>query len=257
MRVLTQREIKQDKIKTDADGMDRAYGQGDVYGEGNKEYVAGSHTTRDWFDDFTKIPQWQNVPSGFVAFVDLMNSAPGRLIFGTGDLRQSERYKKARGYLVAHPEVTFLDGHSLGGSVVLQLQKDFPGRNLKTFTQGAPVWDPFGKQKKEIGQENVMRVSNNGDIVSAFDMSAKKTSHPNPFDYKPSLWHDYHNKEQAGGTLDGKPILPSSRTPLVPESSGQEIDNTVKTTWDTQPFNPFNQNKNLIYGKTEGTKMTE
>ena len=139
--------------------------------------------------------------------------------------------------------MTFLDGHSLGGSVALQLQKDLPGRNLKTFTQGAPVWDPFGKQKKEIGQENVMRVSNNGDLVSAFDMSAKKTSHPNPFDYKPSLWHDYHNKEQAGGTLEGKPV--------------QEIDNTVKTTWDTQPFNPFNQNKNLIYDKTEGTKMTE
>ena len=243
-------EQKQDKIKTDAEGMDRAYAQGDVYGEGNKEYVAGSHTARDWFDDFTKIPQWQYVPPGLFDSVDLMNSAPGRLIFGTGDLRQSERYKRARDYLVAHPEVTFLDGHSLGGAVVLQLQKDYPERNLKTFTQGAPVLDLLGTQKAEIGAENVMRVSNNGYIVSAFDMSAKKTSHPNPFDYKPSLWHDYHNKEQAGGTLEGKPILP-------PEASGQEIDNTVKTTWDTQPFNPFNQNKNLIYDKTEGTKMTE
>ena len=34
-------------------------------------------------------------------------------------------------------------------------------------------------------------------------------------------------------------------------------DNTVKTTWETQPFNPFNQNKNLIYDKTEGIKTTE
>ena len=164
-------------------------------------------------------------------------------MFGTGDLRQSERYQRARDYLVAHPEVTFLDGHSLGGSVVLQLQKDYPERNLKTFTQGAPVFDPFGTQKAEIGAENVMRVSNNGDLVSAFDMSAKKTNHPNPFDYKPSFWHDFHNKEQAGGTLEGIPV--------------QEIDNTVKTTWDTQPFNPSNQNKNLIYDKTDGTKMTE
>ena len=49
-------EQKQDKIKMDAEGMDRAYAQGDVYGEGNKEYVAGSHTARDWFDDFTKNP---------------------------------------------------------------------------------------------------------------------------------------------------------------------------------------------------------
>ena len=71
--------------------MDRAYAQGDVYGEGNKMHVAGSHTGRDWFDDVTKIPQWQNVPSGFVDFVDLLNSAPGQLIFGTGDLIKSER----------------------------------------------------------------------------------------------------------------------------------------------------------------------
>ena len=232
-------EQKQDKIKTDAEGMDRAYGQGDVYGEGNKEYVAGSHTMTDWFDDVTKIPQWGNVPGGLIPLVDIMNTWWGRQIFGTGDLQQSERYKRARDYLVAHPEVTFLDGHSLGGAVVLQLQKDFPERHLKTFTQGAPVWDPFGTQKAEIGQENVMRVSNKGDIVSMFDRSAKKTNHPNPFDYAPSFWHDFHNKEQAGGTLEGVPIE----------------DNTVKTTWDTQPFNPFNQN--LTYDKTEGTKMTE
>lgn len=131
--------------------------------------------------------------------------------------------------------MTFLDGHSLGGSVVLQLQKDFSERHLKTFTQGAPVLDLFGTQKAE----NVMRVSNNGDLVSAFDRSAKKTNHPNPIAYAPALWHDYHNKEQAGGTLEGVPLQ----------------DNTVKTTWDTQPFHPFNQN--LIYDKTEGTKMTE
>ena len=48
---------KPDNIKTDAEGMDRAYAQGDVYGEGNKEYAAGSHTFTDWFDDFRKIPQ--------------------------------------------------------------------------------------------------------------------------------------------------------------------------------------------------------
>ncbi len=60
------------KLKTDAKGMDKAYAQGDVYGEGNKMYVAGSHTIRDWYDEATKISQWQNVPSGFVDFVDLL-----------------------------------------------------------------------------------------------------------------------------------------------------------------------------------------
>ena len=235
------RKEPRDNIKTDAEGMDRAYAQGDVYGEGNKEYVAGSHTMTDWFDDFTKIPQWQYVPAGLNPIVDVMNTWWGREVFGTGDLRQSERYKRAMDYLVAHPEVTFLDGHSLGGAVVLQLQKDFPERNLKTFTQGAPVMDLLGTQKAEIGAASVMRVSNKGDIVSFFDNSAKKTNHPDPFNYAPSFWHDFHNKEQAGGTLEGVPIQ----------------DNTVKTTWDTQPFNPMNINKNLTYDKTEGTKMTE
>ena len=79
-------EQKPDKIKTDAEGMDRAYGQGYVYGEGNKEYVAGSHTMTDWFDDATKIPQWQNVPGGLIPLVDIMNTWWGRQIFGTGDL---------------------------------------------------------------------------------------------------------------------------------------------------------------------------
>ena len=68
------------------------------------------------------------------------------------------------------------------------------------------MWDPFGRQKKEIGQENVSRVSNFGDPVSFFDNSAKKTTHPDPFNYFPSFWHDYHNMAQAGGTLGGEAI---------------------------------------------------
>jgi hypothetical protein len=128
--------------------MYRAYAQGDVYGEGNREYVAGSHTARDWFDDFTKNPQWQYVIPGLNPIVDVMNTWWGREVFGTGDLRQSEMYKRARDYLVAHPEVTFLDGHSLGRSVMLQLQKDYPERSLKTFTQGAPVWICLAHRKR-------------------------------------------------------------------------------------------------------------
>ena len=97
--------------------MNRAYAQGDVYGEGNKEYVAGSHTATDWFDNVTKIPQWQYVPAGLNNIVDIMNTGWGREILGTSDLRKSWRYQRARDYLVSHPEVTFLDGHSLGGAV--------------------------------------------------------------------------------------------------------------------------------------------
>ena len=66
--------------------------------------------------------------------------------------------------------------------------------------------DLLGTQKAEIGAANVMRVSNKGDLVSFFDNSAKKTSHPNPFDYAPSFWHDFHNMDQASGTLGGEAI---------------------------------------------------
>ena len=89
-----------------------------------------------------------NVPSGLFDFVDLMNSEPGKVIFGTGDLRQSERYKAGREALLSHDNVDLGEGHSLGGSVVLQLQKDFPNKFKKTVTYGAPVWDPLGMQKK-------------------------------------------------------------------------------------------------------------
>ena len=219
------------KIKTDAEGMDRAYEQGDVYGEGEKMFVAGSHTPTDWFDDVTKIPQWQYVPAGLNPVVDIMNSVWGRAVLGTGDLRQSERYKAGRDYLVAHPKVTLSEGHSLGGAVVLQLQKDFPERNLKTVTYGAPVWDLFGRQKQEVGQENVRRYNNNGDLVSFFDNSAKKTNHPDALSYAPAFWHDYHNKEQAGGRLGGEVIggeQEQTTTQLNPMSF-EELDDTKMT----------------------------
>ncbi len=105
----------------------------------------------------TKIPQWQYVPAGLNPIVYIINTWWGRAVFGTGDLRQSERYQKAYTYLKDHPEIDMLEGHSLGGAVVLQLQKDFPDRHFKTVTYGAPVLDLFGTQKADIGQENVAR----------------------------------------------------------------------------------------------------
>ena len=60
--------LKYDAI-TDSEGLRRAYEQGDYYVHGRTMFIAGSHTARDWFDDFTKVPAW-------------------------GDLRNSERYQK-------------------------------------------------------------------------------------------------------------------------------------------------------------------
>ena len=65
-------------------------------------YVAGSHTARDWYDDVTKVPFW-------------------------GDVRGAERYQAAEKALSVHQNVKRVVGHSLGGSVALELQKRHKG----------------------------------------------------------------------------------------------------------------------------------
>ena len=89
----------------------------------------------------------------------------------------------------------------------MQLQKESPERHFKTITYGAPVLNLFGTQKAKEGQANILRFSNNGDLVSAFDNSALKTSHPDPGNYAPSFWHDFRNKEQAGGRIAGVSVM--------------------------------------------------
>jgi hypothetical protein len=169
---------------TDKEGLERAYQQGDAYAYGDTLYIAGSHTARDWFDDVTKIPKWQNVPGGFNPVVDLMNTGLGKKVLGTGDLRKSERYGAAEKALKANPNIKRVVGHSLGGSVALELQKNYSG--LESRTYGAPVWDPLGKDGK------VDRYRNWFDPVSVFDRSAERSFKANPFDSF-SMTHDYGN----------------------------------------------------------------
>jgi hypothetical protein len=125
-------------------------------------FIAGSHTKRDWFDDITKIPAW-------------------------GDLRNSERYQKAQQEFEDQGQIDTVFGHSLGGSVSLELQKNYPDRKLKSRTYGAPVMDLLGSES-----ENVDRYRNWLDPVSALDRGAKKSIKWNVLD-SGSLTHDYSN----------------------------------------------------------------
>ena len=85
-------------------------------------YVKGSVTGRDWYDDFTKIP--------------------------FGKTQKAERYEQAdKAYddLINHGKsVDRVVGHSLGGSVALEMQQHHNIPKSRTF--GAPVLDlnPFG-----------------------------------------------------------------------------------------------------------------
>ena len=49
---------------TDAEGLSRAYQQGDAYTHGKTLYIAGSHTSQDWIDDVTNIPFWRPMFGG-------------------------------------------------------------------------------------------------------------------------------------------------------------------------------------------------
>ena len=89
---LHNNEYITDKI-TDAQGLERAYADGDYYIHGSDMYIAGSHIAKDFYDDVTKIPVW-------------------------GDLRNSTRYQAARDALMQNPQVKTVIGHSLGASVV-------------------------------------------------------------------------------------------------------------------------------------------
>ncbi len=87
-------------------------------------FIAGSHTARDWFDDFTKVPAW-------------------------GDLRYSVRYQKTLSEFKTQGQIDTVVGHSLGGSVSLELQKNYPERIKKSRTYGAPVMDLLGSQSED------------------------------------------------------------------------------------------------------------
>ncbi len=163
---------------TDAEGLQRAYSQGDAYPHGNTLYIAGSHTAKDWYDDVTKVPFW-------------------------GDVRNATRYQQAEKALKANPNITRVVGHSLGGSVALELQKNYP--HLQSRTYGAPVWDPLGTDKEPYDQwqrlgkpswipqpEKIERYRNYTDPVSFFDGSVNNNIKWNPFGSY-SLTHAYDN----------------------------------------------------------------
>ena len=119
-------------FQQDEEGLVKAYNDetapGVFYDPTTKtEYIKGSVTARDWWDDASKIPFW-------------------------GDTRNAERYQQAdKAYedlLLQGKPVDRVVGHSLGGSVALQMQKDRFIPKSRTF--GAPVVDlnPFGKSER-------------------------------------------------------------------------------------------------------------
>ena len=138
-------------------------------------FIAGSHTARDWFGDFTKVPAW-------------------------GDVRDSEWCQKTLEEFTNQGQIDTVVGHSLGGSVSLELQKNYPNTMKKSRTYGAPVMDLLGSES-----ENVDRYLNWFDPVSIFDRGAKTNIKWNLLD-SGSLTHDYSNIGDSVQTWDLVPV---------------------------------------------------
>ena len=94
-------------------GLNNAYNNHNkIHVENDTLYIAGTSDLKDVYDYITKIH-----------------------FFGT--VKDSTRYNQAKTALDSNPNITKIIGHSLGGSVALEFQKNHPTYNTTTY--GAPV----------------------------------------------------------------------------------------------------------------------
>jgi len=143
--------------KQNENGLEKAYSSPNyLYKDNDTLYVAGTQTRRDVWDDL-KIP------------------------FGL--TRYSQRYEDADKIIQQDPSIKSLVGHSLGGSVALEFQKNYPDRDFQAITYNAPVnsvtqskdrfrgiADPISYQ--DYGAQVVLKVpSTSRDIHSFKDFS--------------------------------------------------------------------------------------
>ena len=139
-------------------GLDRAYADPrKVYMEGDSMYVAGTSSLGDVADDL---------------------ALPFGLTKGT------QRYIDAERVLQSNPKMRRVVGHSLGGAVSLELQRDH--LDLHTRTYGAPV----------ISMTPGERYKSAGDLVSFLDFGAKTTV---PKSLNPHSYQDIGERPHTPG----------------------------------------------------------
>ena len=187
------------KPLSDVEGLQRAYARPNgVYIRNNTEFVAGSRDTQDWYDDFTKIP-----------FNKTYNAL--RYINADKALKQNDADNP-------NSKITSLVGHSLAGSVVLEMQKQHPDRTFKTTTYGAPV-----ASITTPDNINNKRYRNYDDAVSMFDrgstMSVKN----------PLTLQNYLNIKSPSNIAEVATKLLDNHA--YDNFTNNKIDNTVQDTY--------------------------
>lgn len=153
-RINNKKILKGSSI-TDMIGLSNAYSsKNGVFVNGDTLYISGTHTARDVYDDLTTIP--------------------------FNRIEHSERYQQAIKSLEAVPTIKRVVGHSLGGSVALQIEKNYPNKIDFSRVYGTPVLDmnPYINDKVE-------RYRNWFDPISLLDINASSdwSSGLNPHSY--------------------------------------------------------------------------
>ena len=157
-------EIMLDNI-SDRVGLEKAYASDNkIFVNGDTMFVAGTqwNSLSDWWDDFTLIPIHQTW--------------------------KAQRYLDADRTLKNNPQIKNLVGHSLGGSVVLQLQNDHPERTFKTNTYGAPVMSTT-----KTDNDDNHRYRNYLDPVSFLDGGATQNLLITPNPLESHSYENFHN----------------------------------------------------------------
>ena len=188
---------KEEEDITDAEGLRRAYSRPDrLYKHGDRLYVAGT----TWTDDKMNVtkPPWYTValkglfPETFPDNLSL-NDAIDDLKIPEFKTRDIQRYKDADNFLKKNSDIKQLIGHSMGGSVVLQLNKD-NNNKFETRTYSAPVFDVIPNKNNDPENE---RFKTLGDPVAMFDNNARTAFKPT---FNPLELHSYNNYGNIGKT---------------------------------------------------------
>lgn len=186
---------KEEEDITDAEGLRRAYNNPNrLYKHGEKLYIAGTTWTDDKMD--VSKPPWYTtvlkdmfpgkIPDNFS-----LNDAIDDLKIPEFKTRDIQRYKDANNFLKQNPDVKQLIGHSMGGSVALQLNKDYNNK-FETRTYSAPVFDITPNHDNESDNE---RFRTFGDPVAFFVNGAKTFVKPS---LNPLELHSYNNYGNIG-----------------------------------------------------------
>ena len=100
--------------------------------------------------------------------------------------RYSQRYIEADKALKANPQINKLIGHSIGGSVSLELEKNNPDKTFEVRTYGAPVWS---------SEKSGNRYRAAWDPISIFDSGATTINGTsfNPHSYENGFYNNSNN----------------------------------------------------------------